>query len=50
MDMSKIEPFKFEPFGIGKRKCPGYRMADMEAQVFLTLILRNFKVGALYSQ
>lgn len=38
-------PFAFQPFGFaGKRKCPGYKYAYLEATVLLTSILRRFKV------
>ena len=42
----KIPAFGFEPFGFaGKRKCPGYRLTELEAQMLLVLALKQFKVG-----
>lgn len=44
-------PLAFQPFGFaGKRKCPGYRFAYYEAYVFLTSIIKNFKVELVKDQ
>ncbi|GFO14577.1 cytochrome p450 20a1 [Plakobranchus ocellatus] len=38
-------PYAFPPFGFaGKRKCPGYKFVYIKATVFLTSVLRRFKV------
>ena len=35
----------FEPFGFaGKRKCPGYRLSYVEASLFISDLVRKFKV------
>ena len=46
-DKSNIPPYAFEPFNTGKRKCPGYRMVDIESQTFIVTILKQFKVRVL---
>ncbi|KAJ8024896.1 Cytochrome P450 20A1 [Holothuria leucospilota] len=35
--------FAFQPFGLPKRVCPGYRFAYYELTVFLAILIRNFK-------
>jgi len=47
----KLPAYAFEPFGFaGKRKCPGYRMSELEGQMLLILILKNFKVSLVPGQ
>ncbi|XP_067944121.1 cytochrome P450 20A1-like [Watersipora subatra] len=50
LNADKLPPLGFEPFGMGKRKCPGYRMTNVETKVFLTLILKNFKISLVPGQ
>ena len=40
----------FQPFGVGKRICPGHRFANVEAAVCLIVLLRTFKVGLVPNQ
>ncbi|CRK87076.1 CLUMA_CG000842, isoform A [Clunio marinus] len=37
-------PFSFLPFGFGPRKCVGHRIAELEIEVLLTRIIRDYKV------
>jgi cytochrome P450 len=37
-------PCAFEPFGIGKRKCPGYKVSFLECSIVIVHMLRNFNV------
>jgi cytochrome P450 family 12 len=37
-------PFSYLPFGYGKRMCIGKRFAEMEIELFLTNIIRRFKL------
>ena len=34
----------FSPFGMGRRKCPGYLFSYIEVGVFLTLLLQQFSI------
>ncbi|KAF6040900.1 hypothetical protein EB796_000741 [Bugula neritina] len=44
-------PYAFEPFGFaGKRKCPGYRLSEIEANIFLVLTIKQFKVALVPGQ
>ena len=36
-------PLTFEPFGFGKRRCPGYRFSYVEVTVMLSILMRRFK-------
>ena len=40
----------FEPFGFGKRMCPGYRLIYLKATIFLFKILPKFKFTLLDGQ
>lgn len=42
-------PFVYLPFGFGPRSCIGRRIAEMELEVGIARILRNFKVEFNYS-
>ncbi|XP_067944170.1 cytochrome P450 20A1-like [Watersipora subatra] len=47
----KIPAYGFEPFGFaGKRKCPGYRLTELESQMFIVLALKRFKVTLVPGQ
>lgn len=35
---------EFIPFGTGRRKCIGYRLAELEIQIVLYKFLLNFRV------
>lgn len=41
-------PFVYLPFGFGPRMCVGKRIVDLELEIGLTKILRNFKVEYNY--
>jgi len=46
-----LPPFSFEPFGFsGKRKCPGYNFSYAEATVYLSLLIRSFKIELAFDQ
>ncbi|XP_011402919.2 PREDICTED: cytochrome P450 20A1-like [Amphimedon queenslandica] len=34
----------FSPFGMGRRKCPGYQFSYVEVSIFLTLLLQRFNL------
>lgn len=42
-------PFSYLPFGFGARACIGKRIADMELEIFIARIIRNFKIEWNYS-
>lgn len=42
-------PFIYLPFGFGPRACIGRRFAEMEVEILLTRILRQFKVEWNYA-
>ena len=47
----KIPSFGFEPYGFaGKRKCMGYLFSYTEATVFLSEVLRMFRVKLIPDQ
>lgn len=41
-------PFIYMPFGFGPRMCVGKRIVDLELEIGITKILRNFKVEYNY--
>lgn len=45
----EFHPFAYLPFGFGKRMCIGKRIADMEMELVIARIVRNFKVEWHYS-
>ncbi|XP_063681699.1 cytochrome P450 20A1-like [Bolinopsis microptera] len=40
----------FQPFGVGKRICPGHRFANMEAAVCIAAMVRKFEIGLVDGQ
>lgn len=42
--MKQAHPFAFLPFGFGARFCVGKRIAEMELEVFLCRLFRNYKI------
>ncbi len=47
----KRSPYAFQPFGFaGKRKCPGHKYSHHSVIVFLSIILRNFKMKLVEGQ
>ncbi|XP_046395351.1 probable cytochrome P450 301a1, mitochondrial [Ischnura elegans] len=46
----KHHPFAFLPFGFGVRMCVGKRFAEMEMEILLAKIVRNFKVDYKYGE
>lgn len=40
----KLLPLTFEPFGTGKRRCPGSSLALVQCTLLLSLLLKNFKI------
>ncbi|GFQ86909.1 probable cytochrome P450 49a1 [Trichonephila clavata] len=43
-----FNPFAFVPFGFGPRSCIGKRLAELEISLFVTELIRNFKVEYHY--
>ena len=43
-DTSNIHPFTSVPFGYGPRKCVGQRFAELEMQLCIAHLLRNFNI------
>lgn len=37
----------FTPFGMGRRKCPGYQFSYVEVGIFLTILLPKFTFEAV---
>ncbi|XP_071452595.1 probable cytochrome P450 49a1 [Hetaerina americana] len=44
----KRHPFAFLPFGFGPRSCVGKRFADLEMEILLAKIIRNYRVDYKY--
>lgn len=44
----KMDPFSYLPFGIGPRICVGKRLAEMEMEMIILKLLRNFEVEFHY--
>lgn len=44
----KLHPFSSMPYGIGARMCLGRRFADLEMQILLAKLLRNYKIEYNY--
>jgi cytochrome P450 family 12 len=42
--LRKTHPFSYLPFGFGARFCVGKRIAEMELEVFMSRLIRNYKV------
>lgn len=36
----------FSPFGIGRRKCPGYQFSYVEVSVFLAIVMQQYSIVA----
>lgn len=45
---AKGNPFSYLPFGFGARACIGKRLADLEMEILVSNIIRNFKLGWNY--
>ncbi|KAJ8260104.1 hypothetical protein GJAV_G00177100 [Gymnothorax javanicus] len=45
-DRSSINPFAHVPFGIGKRMCIGRRLAELELQLALCWVVREYEIVA----
>ncbi|XP_046394776.1 probable cytochrome P450 49a1 [Ischnura elegans] len=46
----KHHPFAFLPFGFGVRMCVGKRFAEMEMEILVAKLVRNFRVEYLYGE
>ncbi|XP_065367559.1 probable cytochrome P450 12d1 proximal, mitochondrial [Calliphora vicina] len=44
----KVDPFSYLPFGVGPRICVGKRLAELEMEVVILKLLRNFEVEFNY--
>ncbi|CRK88991.1 CLUMA_CG002512, isoform A [Clunio marinus] len=42
--LKQSHPFVYLPFGFGPRVCAGKRIAEMEIEVFLSRVIRNYRV------
>lgn len=42
--LKQSHPFSYLPFGYGARFCVGKRIAEMEIEVFISRLLRNYKL------
>ena len=42
--LKQSHPFSYLPFGFGARFCAGKRVAEMELEVFLSRLFRNYRV------
>lgn len=45
---NKLHPFASLPYGYGARMCLGRRLADLEMQILLAKLLRNYKLEYNY--
>ncbi|XP_031760481.1 1,25-dihydroxyvitamin D(3) 24-hydroxylase, mitochondrial isoform X2 [Xenopus tropicalis] len=46
-DKHTINPFAHTPFGIGKRMCIGRRLAELQLQLTLCWLVKNFHINAI---
>ncbi|KAG8221873.1 hypothetical protein J437_LFUL003249 [Ladona fulva] len=46
----KRNPFAFLPFGFGPRSCIGKRFAELEMEILLAKVIRNFQVEYNYGE
>ncbi|XP_065360779.1 probable cytochrome P450 12c1, mitochondrial [Calliphora vicina] len=48
MSVKNINPFTFLPFGFGPRSCVGKRIVDLEMEITMANLVRNFKIEFNY--
>lgn len=48
--MKQSHTFSYLPFGYGVRFCAGKRIAEMELEVFISRLLRNYKIEWNYEE
>ncbi|KAI8117279.1 mitochondrial, Probable cytochrome P450 12c1 [Lucilia cuprina] len=48
MSAMNINPFTFLPFGFGPRSCVGKRIVDLEMEITMANLVRNFKIEFNY--
>ncbi|XP_055847822.1 cytochrome P450 CYP12A2-like [Episyrphus balteatus] len=48
-DHGTIDPFLFVPFGHGSRSCVGRRLVELELEITITRLVRNFNIEFNYS-
>lgn len=48
--LKQTHPFSYLPFGYGARFCVGKRVAEMELEVFLSRLFRNYRVEWHYPE
>ncbi|XP_023301703.2 probable cytochrome P450 12c1, mitochondrial [Lucilia cuprina] len=48
MSAKNINPFTFLPFGFGPRSCVGKRIVDLEMEITMANLVRNFKIEFNY--
>lgn len=44
----KMDPFSYLPFGVGPRICVGKRLAELEMELIILMLMRNFEVEFHY--
>jgi len=49
-ETSTINPFAYVPFGIGKRMCIGRRLAELQLQLAMCWLVRDFEIVATDSE